>query len=676
MTKKIKKEQTLRKYKFNPVTLLVIVAVMVVAGYIIIFSKAAPLPPTIYLTPSAQTFAGGSTITVQVRENSGTTPINAVQTNFSYPANLLTFVSASYNSASFGTPAGVLPYFNGTISQSGTTITGSGTSFSSFMNGKTITYSDGTTATVTFVSSTQLTSSVSKTVAAGSTYIIGKGTVELGAGATCSTTCGSLINDQLIATVTFTAASTSGTANLAFTTGTALVAAAAPNQDILGSLAATGGATYTIDATPPTVTVTAPANNANVARDSSVAITATATDSASSVSKVDFYIDGGLVQTDTTSPYSYTWNTTGVTLGAHTIQAKATDALNNLGSSAVTNVTVADQTGPTVSLTAPSNGSIVNGSATNVSSTAADNIGVVGVQFKLDGVNLGLEDTASPYSVAWNTTTATNAAHTLTAVARDAAGNTTTSSSVSVTVDNAAPTVSITSPTANSNVSGTVAVNASATDNTGGAGISKVEFYVDSVLKFTDTTSPYSFSWDTSTYTLGAHSLTAKAFDNAPAQNSATSSVVSVNVADNTPPTTPANLHSTGVNTSSISLAWNASTDNIGVTGYQVKRNGTTVTTTSNLAYTDTNLAPNTSYSYTVVAEDAAGNTSTPGGPINVSTLAQKPGDLNGDGLVDLFDLSILLSNWGLTNKPQYDINANGIVDIFDLSILLSNYGT
>jgi hypothetical protein len=77
-----------------------------------------------------------------------------------------------------------------------------------------------------------------------------------------------------------------------------------------------------------------------------------------------------------------------------------------------------------------------------------------------------------------------------------------------------------------------------------------------------------------------------------------------------------------------------------------------------------------------VVAEDAAGNASTPGGPINVSTLAQKSGDLNGDGLVDLFDLSILLSNWGLTNKPQYDINANGIVDIFDLSILLSNYGT
>ena len=63
-----------------------------------------------------------------------------------------------------------------------------------------------------------------------------------------------------------------------------------------------------------------------------------------------------------------------------------------------------------------------------VSANAADNVGVAGVQFKLDGANLGAEDTASPYSASWNTTTATNGSHTLTAVARDAAGNTTTAS--------------------------------------------------------------------------------------------------------------------------------------------------------------------------------------------------------------------------------------------------------
>lgn len=96
-----------------------------------------------------------------------------------------------------------------------------------------------------------------------------------------------------------------------------------------------------------------------------------------------------------------------------------------------------DSTVPTVTLTAPANGATVSGTI-SVTATASDNTGVVGVQFKLDGQNLGSEDTSSPYAVSWNTTGATNASHVITAVARDAAGNTTTSTSVTVTVNNAA----------------------------------------------------------------------------------------------------------------------------------------------------------------------------------------------------------------------------------------------
>ncbi len=94
-----------------------------------------------------------------------------------------------------------------------------------------------------------------------------------------------------------------------------------------------------------------------------------------------------------------------------------------------------DTTPPTVSLTAPAAGATLSGT-TAVSATAGDDIAVAGVQFTLDGANLGAEDTGSPYSVSWNTTTATNGTHTLRAVARDAAGNTTTSAPVSVTVSN------------------------------------------------------------------------------------------------------------------------------------------------------------------------------------------------------------------------------------------------
>jgi len=75
----------------------------------------------------------------------------------------------------------------------------------------------------------------------------------------------------------------------------------------------------------------------------------------------------------------------------------------------------------------------------SVTANASDNVGVAGVQFRLDGAPLGAEDSQAPYAVSWDTTTATNGAHSLTAVARDAAGNTATSDAVAVTVQNTAP---------------------------------------------------------------------------------------------------------------------------------------------------------------------------------------------------------------------------------------------
>jgi Domain of unknown function (DUF4082)/Bacterial Ig-like domain/Bacterial Ig domain len=115
--------------------------------------------------------------------------------------------------------------------------------------------------------------------------------------------------------------------------------------------------------------------------------------------------------------------------------------------------TVPDSTLPTVSFTAPANGATVSGTTVTVSASASDNVGVAGVRFRLDGVDLGAEDTTSPYAISWNTTTATNASHSLTAVARDAAGNT-ASAAVTVTVDNTVadttrPTVVAISPAPN-----------------------------------------------------------------------------------------------------------------------------------------------------------------------------------------------------------------------------------
>jgi hypothetical protein len=106
-----------------------------------------------------------------------------------------------------------------------------------------------------------------------------------------------------------------------------------------------------------------------------------------------------------------------------------------------------DTTPPSVSLSAPANNATVSGTFVTVSASASDNVGVVGVQFKLDGSNLGAEHTSAPYNVTWNTTAIANGSHTLSASARDAAGNESTATEVTIEVSNVAtalPTVTVT----------------------------------------------------------------------------------------------------------------------------------------------------------------------------------------------------------------------------------------
>lgn len=199
-----------------------------------------------------------------------------------------------------------------------------------------------------------------------------------------------------------------------------------------------------------------------------------------------------------------------------------------------------DTTAPTVSITAPASGATVSGTVT-VSANASDNVGVTGVQFKLDGVNLGSEDIASPYSVSWNTTTIANGSHTLTATARDAAGNTMTSSAVAVTVDN-------------------------------------------------------------------------------------------VPSADTISPSAPAGFTAAAVSSSQINLSWNASTDNVGVTGYRVEScsgascaNFAEIAAPTATSYSNTGLTSNTSHTYRVRAADAAGNLSGYSATASATTQASAP---------------------------------------------------
>lgn len=96
-----------------------------------------------------------------------------------------------------------------------------------------------------------------------------------------------------------------------------------------------------------------------------------------------------------------------------------------------------DTTAPTVAMTQPSNGATVSGSVT-LAANATDNVGVTGVRFQVDGQDVGAEVTSAPWTLSWNSAQVTNGQHSVRAIARDAAGNTATSSAVTVTVSNQA----------------------------------------------------------------------------------------------------------------------------------------------------------------------------------------------------------------------------------------------
>ena len=96
---------------------------------------------------------------------------------------------------------------------------------------------------------------------------------------------------------------------------------------------------------------------------------------------------------------------------------------------------------------------------------------------------------------------------------------------------------------------------------------------------------------------------------------------------DTQPPTTPGNFRVTGVTANSVSLAWNASTDDVGVTGYQVLRGTQVVGNPTGLSFTDTGLAASTAYTYTVRALDASGKQSAASAPVTGTTTGTSPSD-------------------------------------------------
>ncbi|WP_020589444.1 S8 family serine peptidase [Desulfobacter curvatus] len=275
------------------------------------------------------------------------------------------------------------------------------------------------------------------------------------------------------------------------------------------------------DTIDPSVAITSPQNDTTV--NGSLTVSVSAVDERG-VDRVELYVDGELLSSDTTSPYTFAWDTYGYANSDHQLLAVAYDTAGNDGWSSVITVTVAnesdsDTTAPLVVITSIQGGALVSGGIT-VDVSAADEGGVVLVELYLDGV-LFDEDITSPYSFFWDTTAYANGTYELVAVAYDTVGNLGQSDVISVSVDNEIfedtgapmPKVTIHSPN-NTNIPiGNLEIVQASADS--GIGISRMELFINNELTAVKYKNELKWNWNTRKLPQGNYTLSVKAVDTA-----------------------------------------------------------------------------------------------------------------------------------------------------------------
>jgi subtilisin family serine protease len=188
----------------------------------------------------------------------------------------------------------------------------------------------------------------------------------------------------------------------------------------------------TVDSTAPIATIGSPTSGASVS--GLVPVNVSASDNVG-VTKVELYANGSLVASDNVAPYSFSWDSTKVANGSVNLVAKAYDSAGNVGTSSTVSVNVAnavapDTTAPSVTIKNPVNGSQVSGTV-SISVSASDNVGVTQLVVYVDGAQKA-SATSGSLSYSWNTRKVAAGSHTIMAIAKDAAGNS-SSTSISVT---------------------------------------------------------------------------------------------------------------------------------------------------------------------------------------------------------------------------------------------------
>jgi len=300
------------------------------------------------------------------------------------------------------------------------------------------------------------------------------------------------------------------------------------------------------------------------------------------------------------------------------------------GCSGVTETATGNGVGttPPVDTTLPSSPTGLTGAAAgstgaNLSwSASTDNVGVTGYIVRRNGVQVAAPATTSFADTGLFAATT----YSYTVAARDAAGNLSPdSASMSVTTASAADTTPPTTPTGLTGAAvGSTGANLSWSASTDNVGVTGYIVRRNGVQVATPATTSLA-DMGLSAATTYSYAVAARDAAGNISPNSTSVSVTTASAADMTPPTTPTGLTAAVAGSTGANLSWSASTDNVGVTGYIVRRNGVPVATPSTTSFADTGLSAATTYSYTVAARDAAGNISPNSASVSVTTPPPQP---------------------------------------------------
>ena len=257
---------------------------------------------------------------------------------------------------------------------------------------------------------------------------------------------------------------------------------------------------------PPTVSLTAPTNNALFVAPATITLSASASDSDGGITQVEFFQGTTSLGVDTSNPYSLNWSN--VPAGSYSLTARATDNLGLITTSVVTTVIV--DIPPSITVTSPASGTLFAPYASiGIGADASDSDGSIAQVEFFSGTNsLGIDLTA-PYSINW--TNAQTGIYAITGRATDDHGIVSTSAVVSIKVD-FPPSVGLTSP-GNGQLflaPANIELIAAASDSDGA--ITNVEFFQGTSSLGKKTTVPYGITW--SNVVAGTYALTARASDN------------------------------------------------------------------------------------------------------------------------------------------------------------------